>query len=217
MRHPFDICVLMENKMNVLGELLVLQDAPQRENGLPKRYFFGWALDGMRTSFMNNLWQRFVSYMQDEVLRRAVEHYKGKSWKKIGMLQESDYLRGQHANIHLNVKRKHWTWQIWLNDLWNSVQPMIQKKMCRSVIAFGQHYPPSPLENFELIRDSSNFKPKLQVKGLSQNLRKYFLFCVHNFYAKVYGWVKLTYVQICNTLCSFTSSFNMLALLTGFW
>lgn len=57
----------------------------------------------------------------------------------------------------------------------NLVQYMIQKNICRSVIALGQHYL-RLLEKFEIFRDSSSFKWKFQVKGLSQNLRNFSVF-----------------------------------------
>lgn len=42
---------------------------------------------------------KFGSYTQDELLRRAVQHYKGKSWKKIGILMEVTNLNVKFVSI----------------------------------------------------------------------------------------------------------------------
>lgn len=35
------------------------------------------------------------THIQDEILRQAVDHFKGKNWKKIGIVGVLAYCRGQ--------------------------------------------------------------------------------------------------------------------------
>jgi hypothetical protein len=56
-------------------------------------FVFIWISSDVKMHYMIDQWNIWILFAQDEILRKAVEHFQGKNWKKIGMsLGESIYV-----------------------------------------------------------------------------------------------------------------------------